>query len=257
MVELKEINKVTNSIIVLSPDISEDSAKHLAEALGAKWENPYKTENRDFSKYDLIFKYGFSKAIKKKPIIGKVLNKTEATNIAMDKIAVFKVLEKEKITVPFTVDKDVARQWFKKGNVVVARSLVKGANGAGLVYCETEQKLENTEAIFWTKYIEHTNEFRVNIWRNKVISIYDKKRKPHKGEKTELFDFILYKGQENHPQLVNMVQKVWENIGLDWCGIDILCTKGGELILLEINSAPILYPHTLKILTSLVRKELV
>ena len=42
------------NIIVLSPEVSKESAQALAEALDAELEFPYKTENRDYMKYDYV-----------------------------------------------------------------------------------------------------------------------------------------------------------------------------------------------------------
>lgn len=238
------------NIIVISPKVSSQSARILAQNLGAYYENPYNTGNRNFEKYDLIFNYGFSHYFVHK---GVVINKPAAIKIAIDKTMTFKKLKNQGITVPFTENYNEACKWIKQGDTVVARSTATGANGVGLKYCTTEEELEGTQATFWTKFVPHTHEFRVNVWRDNVISIYDKVRvEDGEGDK---FEFVLYRGQENHPQMVALVKKVWDNTGLDWCGMDIICDKKGNLSLLEINSAPILYPFTVNKLVNLVTKE--
>jgi glutathione synthase/RimK-type ligase-like ATP-grasp enzyme len=225
------------SIAILSNNISCESATALAEALKADYFNTQETEKLDFTKYDHVFKYGCSAKIK----ANKVFNNSIATSIAIDKIKTFQMLRNEGITIKWTLIKTKAREWLNEGYLVVARNKTKGANGDGLAYCETQEDLTKTPAIFWTRFLPHTNEFRVNCWRGKVLTIYDKVRTDE-----DLFSFKLWQGQENHPQLVEIAKKVYEKIGLDWCGIDILRTENGTLKVIEVNSAPVLYPITIK-----------
>lgn len=239
-----------SKIIVISPKVSSRSARILAQSLGAEYENPYNTGRRNFGKYDVVINYGFSREI----AYSNVINKPKNVAMAVEKTLTFQKLGLENITVPFTDKYKVALDWVKQGDVVVARATANEANGKGLTYCTTEEELEKTQAVLWTKFVPHTHEFRVNVWRDRVVSIYDKVR--IKDGHNEKFEFILYKGQENHPQLIDLVQKVWKCIGLDWCGMDILCNKEGKLFLLEVNSAPILYPFTVNRLVNLINKEI-
>ena len=237
-----------NNIVVLSPEVSKESAGILAEALGAKLEFPYKTENRDFNNYDYVFKYGFSKPIKAKK--GCVFNKSKAVEISRDKVSTFNALKGLGITVDFTDDYPIARDWMKDGHTVVARKYSKESNGKGMSYCTSLGQLENTDAVFWTKCEYEAQELRVNLWHNRVISIYVKIKE------NDFFVFKLHKGMEEHPQLVNIANKVYDKIGLDFCGLDILNDKEGNLLLLEVNSAPILFPYTCNKLVACIKKEI-
>jgi len=237
------------NIIVLSPEVSKESAQALAEALDAELEFPYKTENRNYMKYNYVFKYGFSKKIKAKK--GATFNKSDAVEIARDKLLTFNALKDQDVTIEFTTDKNVAVQWIKDGHTVVAREFSKSSNGNGITYCQTIGELNKAKAIFWAKCIYETQELRVNIWRNKVLSIYIK------IFENGFFIFKLNKGMEEHPQLVELVNKVHKSIGLDFCGLDILTDSNGKLNLLEVNSAPILFPYTIKKLVTEIKKELI
>lgn len=234
--------------IVISSKAGFESASAFAESIGAKYENPFETGNRDFRKYDVIFKYGFSRPIKYKKE-SKVFNKTEPTEIALDKIKTFESLKEFNITVPYTTSIKEANKWFKEDKYVIARTVSNGHNSEGVVFCQDAEDLLNADAKFYTKFVRSTNEFRINVWRNKVISVYDKVEK--EGE----FNFKLFKGQNEHPQLVDLVQKVYSKIPLDFYGIDVLRDKKGNLTILEINSAPVLYPYTLNKLSEIVKEE--
>jgi glutathione synthase/RimK-type ligase-like ATP-grasp enzyme len=236
------------SIIVVSSKAGFESASALAEMLDCKYENPYETENRNYTQYDVVFKYGFSRPIKTKKG-AKVFNKTESTNVALDKLKTFDLLKEDGVCVAYTLDLKQAAKWLKTDGYVIARSTATGHNSEGVTFCTDAEDLLNADAKFFTKYVDHTNEYRINCWRNSVISVYDK------VEKNEEFTFKLFKGVEEHPQLVSLVQKVYDKTKLDWFGLDVLRDKQGNLTILEINSAPILYPHTLKKLTTIIEKE--
>lgn len=233
--------------IVLSSKAGQESASNLAEYLGCKYENPYETENRSYMEYTTVFKYGFSRPIKtKKGTL--VLNKTESTLTALDKMKTFDLFKDDGVIVPYTTDIKQAAKWLKEG-MVVARATATGHNSEGIVFCQDAEDLLNAEAKFFTKYVDHTNEFRVNCWRNGVVSVYDK------VQVGEEFSFKLFKGVEEQPQLVALVNKIYEKTKLDWFGLDVLRDKKGNLWLLEVNSAPILYPYTLKKLATIIEKE--
>jgi len=236
------------NIAVLSPKVSKESAAVLANLLDAELIFPYDTTERDFRKYDHVFKYGFSGKIKAKK--GVTFNKTVAVEKAMDKLYTFDVLKDTGITIDFTMDRGVVEKWIAVGHTAVAREFSNESNGKGITYCSTKKELDQAPAKFWTKYSQALQELRIYLWRNKVLSIYVKEIN------NGFFVFKLQQGHEEHPQLVEMANKVYENIGLDFCGLDVLTEEGGHLRLLEVNSAPILFPFTAKRLVASINKEI-
>jgi glutathione synthase/RimK-type ligase-like ATP-grasp enzyme len=237
----------TMTIAVISTNVSCDSAKLLAKALKGTFINMTHTDKRAFPEFTHIFKYGFSPKI----AANYVFNKSKPTSIAIDKIETLSLFQENGPAIKFTTKLNTALQWIEQGYIVVARAQIKGANGDGLAYCYTAEEVRNTPAKFWSQYVEHTNEFRINVWRGKVVSIYDKIQLP-----TGRFSFKLWQGQEKHPQLVALVDKVWRAVKLDWCGIDVIRDQQGNLLLLEVNSAPVLYPVTLKKLVKCVKEAM-
>lgn len=234
--------------VVISPEIAEESATYLAEHLGAEYINPYTKKEYHFpkKKYDFLFNYGVSY-----PTTGvKKINKASAVNIAQDKIKCIQLLQGKVPTVSLTLSRKEAETWLAKGYIVVARTIVKGDNGKGLVYCKTKKQLDKVVDVkFFTRYLEHTNEYRINVWKGKVLSVYDKKRKGL------FFKFYLMKAQENHPQLAMFAEEAFKVTSLDWFGMDLLRTEDGLLHFLEVNSAPVLFPYTTIKLVENIKKE--
>jgi len=239
------------SIAVLGSKISCISSNNIAAALKCDFYQVNKDPERNFKDYTHVFNYGSTEPI----IANKVFNNKKAVEIAVDKIKTFEALKQHNFCVEYTEDKNQALQWVNEGYAVVCRSLTQGTNGKGMVYTRNPETLNNTPAKFWTKYIWHTHELRVHSWRGKVVNIFNKVQQPH-PEKEGFFnwDFQLFEGAEDNPQLVDMVEKVYRQIGLDWCGIDILRTEDGCLHILEVNSAPQLQEQTEAKLTKLIKK---
>jgi glutathione synthase/RimK-type ligase-like ATP-grasp enzyme len=239
------------TIAVISTNTSCDSAKKLATAIKAKYFNLTNSQRRDFKEFSHVFKYGFSGKI----ATNNVFNTSKATVRAINKIETMDLFKDEPFSIKYTKNKAIAEEWINSGRIAVARTTATGTNGEGLTYCETIQELNNNPAKFWTRYVNHTNELRVNMWRGEVISIYDKIQ-----HEDGTFRFKLWQGQEKHPQLVSIAEKIWKKVKLDWCGADILRDANGDLYLLEVNSAPVLYPFTLEklrkhILRSIANEE--
>jgi glutathione synthase/RimK-type ligase-like ATP-grasp enzyme len=235
-------------MVIISGKVGFESSSALAECLKWKYENPYETKNKDFTKYDVVFKYGVSNGVQTKTG-AKVLNKRLPTQIAVNKIKTFETFKDQPFTIPFSTEVKTAAKWLKNGSVV-ARTLLKAHNGEGVVFCDDAEALLNVdEAKVYTKYIDHTHEFRVNVWRDKIVSVYDK------VEKNGFFNLKLFKGTEEHPQLKEIVNCIYERTKLDWYGLDLLRDEVGNLYLLEINSAPVLYPYTMKKLVEILKKE--
>ena len=238
--------------IVLYTKVGEDSAHMLAEVLQADIENPYKTGERDYSKYLYVFKFGFSKAIRAKR--GCTFNRKTPTEIAIDKRKTFSALAGTGTTVEYTESLQEAQKWLEDGHVLAGRETTTGSNGEGLVYIQTLGELGDSPATLWTKLVDEVQELRAYMWRNKVIALYVKTIKVSKG----IFRFKLIPRSELyiHPQLVEIATNVYDKIGLDFCGVDIIADTAGKLNVLEVNSAPILFPYTIKQLVKEINTEI-
>ena len=70
-----------------------------------------------------------------------------------------------------------------------------------------------------------------------------------------VFSLKLLKG-EPHDELQEMVNDVYEKIGLDICGLDVLLTHKNKFKLLEVNSGPMLFGVTGVRIVNAIKKDI-
>lgn len=232
------------TLCVISPTVSRDSARKLAELLGA---NYHAAEHPDFSMYDTVINYGSSRDF----LFKSVINHPAAVEICVNKISTLKRIDKFCNTIQWTKDKKLAQEWFDKDGVVVARAKETGSQNDGMTICETENQFKTAPAKFYTKYFYHSHEIRVNVFKNKVISVFEKKRNK---DGTWDFQHIPVKGIVKPVE--QMIEAIKNNIGIDMYGMDILINKKGDYRLLEVNTGPILHEETEQPLIKELKKEL-
>lgn len=234
------------SIAVISPQCSKQSAERLANLLKVPFLGDMFKDKANFTDYDYVINYGVSFPI----LYNKIINSPEAVGICVNKLSTFKRISKLCKTVEWTKDRDVAYSWFKNDGVVVARSKATGSQGDGLTYCQTEQEFKDAPAKFWTRYFDHEKEVRINVYKNTILTVYDKQIK---GDE---FEFIPLQITGQHPDVTAMIQAIQQTIGIDLYGLDVIINKYGECRLLEVNSGAILHKETEKILVKLLKEDL-
>lgn len=207
-------------ICVISPNCSKESAEYLAEYLGAKFSM---ADKYDYSEFDVVINYGSSNA----GLFKRVINSPASVKICVNKIS---TLKRVAHGVQWTKDPEVAKKWLTTDGAVVARATETGSKSEGAVICCSEEIWRNSPAKFWTRYFDHEHEVRVNVYKNKVLSVCEKIIVD--GE----FTFVPLDITGEHPQVKEMVESIKENIGIDFYGMDVLVDKHGVCKLLEVNS---------------------
>ena len=228
-------------VAVISPKCCHHSAERLASLIGATY---LPAERFDYTDFDVVINYGSSTGGQFK----KVINRPEAVKICVNKISTLKRVVNG---VEWTKDVDVAKDWLKKDGAVVARATETGSRSDGTMIAMNLEGFKECPAKFWTRYFDHVHEVRVNVYKGKILSVYEKLT----DEKDEFyFQYMNVEGA--HHQVDAMIDSISKNIGIDLYGMDVLVNKKGEARLLEINSGAVLLEETEPALLQLLEKDL-
>lgn len=194
---------------------------------------------------DVVVNWGTSKPI---PVAAKlVLNNPQAVAQAANKSYTFNTLAGENVsTVPWTQNKAVAQEWRDAGHTVVARKVLTGHSGDGIIIVgkEDNEVKELPDVPLYTQYIFKTKEFRVHATRSTVIDTQQKVRDPAVEPKTwkvrsHANGFIFQRNniEQNVHRDALAIQAVIA-LGLDFGAVDIIEDKKGKFYVLEVNTGP-------------------
>lgn len=146
------------------------SAKALAEALGIqriRHQGPR-------LKVQGLINWGSSGFRRNLDIRGQLLNMPEFVKTASNKLETFKELDGHVPIPEWTTEPQKALEWLAGGSPVVARTVLNGHSGQGLVIVENMGNW--TEAPLYTKYIPKKQEFRLHVFRDRVFFMQRKAR---------------------------------------------------------------------------------
>ena len=236
---------MNKQICIISPKCTSKSAKWLASILDADYNNPYQTNKYGFMEYKQVVNFGYSGQVSHHAPI----NKSLSVAIAVDKLATFKSIDSYCSCVPYTTKKEIALDWLDEDFHVVCREQQKGNKSKGITITDKKEEVEAIKAKFYTQYIEHKKEYRVNVFKGKVITVLEKSR----GDDGN-FKFKLVR---NSPYTFkSFIKAIDKHIGLDLYGMDILLGTNNRLYFLEVNSGPHLFGQTAVQMASTLKKEL-
>lgn len=165
-----------------------------------------------------------------------VINQPEYVYNCVDKIATFNLLSQHDVLiVPWTRDKNVAQQWLEEDHIVVNRATVTGKANQGLSYSYKNVEGHpgvplNEESVIWTRYVNHTRELRVYVFKG---------RQPLVFEKVDINGGWHFKPIRASNKLLEQMKKAQEAFsGLVFSAYDVLECVTGDFYVLENNSAP-------------------
>lgn len=192
----------------------------------------------------------------KRAIVPKrVFNVPANVKLASNKLLAFDAFAKAEVrTVPFTRYANEALEWLQEGAKVVARTVLNGHSGAGIVICE--KAADMVDAALYTKYIGKNAEYRVHVAFGKVIHVQRKVRNKEIPDeqinwqvRNHANGFIYQIGNIDIPDHVNQqaIQSV-KALGLDFGAVDVMQAFAGDKgwYVLEVNTAPGLEGTTLE-----------
>jgi glutathione synthase/RimK-type ligase-like ATP-grasp enzyme len=178
-----------------------------------------------------------------------VLNKPESVATSCDKLAFHKTLggirKDGTRTLRYTTDRHVAEMWLDYEHKVIARQVLNGHSGVGIVVID---KLEDmVDAPLYTVFIDKTREFRIHIFRGEVVDIQEKKKKkdfPKEMRNGHVFNVAngyVFARNNLDPvptDVFTQAGRAVDGLGLDFGGVDVLFDdKTGKAYVIEVNTA--------------------
>lgn len=235
-------------VIYKRQDVISESANLLADS----FENSLKVRrdgNYNPKVNDLILCWGCSEAPNwsNKLNGAKVINHWSKLAVSTNKLRTFEVWRPGGIKVPdWTTDIAVARTWIANKNVVMARQILNGSQGDGIIVCKTLEELNAAPNIkVFTKYFVGAREYRIFVLGGMVIDYIQKKRKAgYEGPRNQYIKNVangyIYAHNDVYvPQnILEHCVKSAQVLGLEFAAIDVKWSNTGEFVILEANSSP-------------------
>jgi glutathione synthase/RimK-type ligase-like ATP-grasp enzyme len=207
-----------------------------------------------------------------------IANHPEAVALASNKLNTFRKLQEAGVpTIPWTTDAGVASTWDK----VYVRHELQGHSGAGIEIIEQQHDAERDRLVndlieqgyedfarqitdeavqvplpnapLYTKAVANNGEYRVHVFNGEVID-YRKKSRHHEDEPTDEQSAVRTLGNgwiyrvNNLKRLERVEQLAIQAVsalGLDFGAVDIIKDEGGNVWVLEVNTAVGMDSHTL------------
>jgi len=144
----------------------------------------------------------------------------------------------------FTFERGVACDWLAAGNIVFCRTLTRASEGRGIVVAETVDQL--VDAPVYTKYTKKKREFRVHIFKDKIVQVVEKRRRSGwQGERDVRIrntanGYVFCRNVDNEPAgLRELALQASRVTSSDFRGVDIGYNElKNQLFVIEVNSAP-------------------
>lgn len=261
-----------NKTFIYSYNPHSASAKALASALGVK---RIKHQGSKFvaSGSKCILNWGCS-SLPNRVRSGQIVNDPFVVANVSDKLSFFKMAEEQGVVdcvVPFTTDKDQVRTWLSQGKSVIARTILSGHSGAGIVLLEGVDA-QIVEAPLYTLYKPKKDEYRIHCYlphfeaEHNGPQVFDVQRKardlsnnnPNWKVRNHANGFVYARTDINPPQcVIDASLKVFLASGLDFGAVDTIYNEHeNRAYVLEINTAPGLTGTTLDKYTEMFKEML-
>lgn len=152
----------------------------------------------------------------------------------------------------FTTDRAVAQQWVVEGSTVVGRETLNGQAGAGIRMFSTDNPADAsivTPCAVYTKYKPKKREFRVHVFKDKVVGIVEKKKRhEHEGGDKRIRNLANGFVFCQEVQLTAALKTQLETVALaaskvcapsHFRGVDVGYNQlNNDVFVIEVNSAP-------------------
>lgn len=220
-----------------------DGARLLANALRTKRirrEGPPR-------RFDVVVNWGGSQ-FPARIQARRIINSPAAVHTASDKLACFRDMEgRMGPRVPeWTTIRQTAARWVAEGCTVVARTVLRGSGGVGIVICEPGG-VDIPAAPLYTKYVPKKSEYRIHCTTNGAFWFQRKVRRagdpePKTWKVRNLENGFIYQSEERGDvpkDVVDQAVRALLSTDLDFGAVDVVYNdKERKAYVLEINTAP-------------------
>lgn len=179
------------------------------------------------------------------------------------KIEQQQLFEKNKVPgLEYTTKQAVANTWLNEGHRVVERHRVKSSKGNGIRVVGKGEKL-NPETKLYTKYFKHLREFRVNVWKDKVLLVTEKKRNPGVKNYNPFicsdeggWTWHIHGLEKIPPQVHEVAVAAVKALGYQHGGVDIGYNQYYNMVrVFEVNTSPWLGKIATRAYASVIAEE--
>ena len=237
---------------------SHNPASEGARALAKATKSPMiRHENSAFvgSPKKVVINWG-SRNLPPEVLKCRVLNTQEQVAANANKLSFFQTVSSVEAAprVPeFTTDPDKAKEWVRKGGVVVARRTLNGSSGEGIHFMSADDPESFVEAPLYTMYVKKKDEYRVHFCNGSIIDFQRKALRngidPDRANwriRNLGGGFVFVRGGVELPADVTKQSELTiAASGLDFGAIDLIYNESSsKAYVLEINTAPGLQGET-------------
>lgn len=227
---------------ILPYKIASSSAKILAEAMQAlRLKRPTKAK---LKKEDVVINWGYRGTVDNALLIPTLVNSPPKVGVASSKLRTLNKLKDAGIRIPeFTQDRDEAMSWLASGKPVLARLVLNGSSGEGIIGPLLVAD-DLPHAPLYVKYIKKSHEYRVHVIKDECLLLQKKKRR---GEdvnyhiRSHLNGWVFCSADDDplKPRLVELAKAAVRSLELDFGAVDIIYNSHYDAAyVLEVNTAP-------------------
>ena len=144
---------------------------------------------------------------------------------------------------PFTTNPEDVKLWLAEGATAFGRTLTLSSEGKGIVVIEPSTQ-NIPHAPVYTKYLPKKKEFRVHLFKGKVVCVLEKRRKKGTTGETKIRNtangYVFCRENVEEPiGIRELAEKACLVTKSDFAGVDIgYNVKKDQLFVIEVNSAP-------------------
>jgi len=187
----------------------------------------------------------------------RVFNHPVHIKNASNKLIAFKQFDFHSVpTLHFVRTKAEACEIINDGKIVIARTILNGSQGVGIVVCHTLEDLPDCS--LYTEYMKPSSEIRVHVFNNEVIDYTQKKRR--QGEETNPYirnlenNWVFCReGVVRNETAISVAIKAVKALQLQFGAVDIIIRYDNAYVL-EVNTAPGLTGTTLENYVNAIKK---